>query len=90
MAIFYTDTGSLGKLEVSGSTILSSSAGHVLKIQGSGSGIFSISGSKGSLFEISDTDNVGAIFTIESASIEVFKIGTNKDVSISGSLAVNG
>lgn len=90
MPIFFTDTGSLGRLEVTGSTILSSSIGHVLKIQGSGSNIFSISGSNGSLFEISDTTPSGVLFTIQSSSIDVLTIGPSKNVNISGSLNITG
>jgi hypothetical protein len=88
MAIFYTDTGSLGRLEVSGSTALSGSS-HVLKVQGSGSNIFTVSGSLGSLLEISDTSDGGNIFTIASSSIDVFSIDDTQNVTISGSLVVD-
>lgn len=90
MATFYTDTGSLGRLEVTGSTILSSSIGGTLQIQGSGSNILSILGSKGSLLEISDTAGTGDIFTIQSASIDVLTVDSNKNVNISGSLTITG
>lgn len=91
MPIFYTDTGSLGQLEVSGSTILSASSGNVLHVKGSGKNIFSVSGSKGSLLEISEIDSTNPeIYVISSASIDIFKILSNKNVSVSGSLTVTG
>lgn len=83
MAIFYTDTGSLGQLEISGS-------GNILNLKGSGSNILIISGSQGPLFEISDLTSNANIFTITSASIDVLTIGNTKNVSISGSLSVTG
>lgn len=91
MAIFYTDTGSLGNLEVSGSTILSASSGNVLHIKGSGKNIFSVSGSRGPLLEISDIDDTSSEFyVISSASLDLFKIYKDKTVSISGSVQVTG
>lgn len=91
MAIFYTDTGSLGQLEVSGSTILSASSGNVLHVKGSGKNIFSVSGSKGSLLEISEIDSTNPeIYVISSASIDIFKILSNKVVAISGSMVITG
>lgn len=75
MAIFYTDTGSIGKLQVSGS----------------GTSIFSISGSGGPLLDVSDINATTTdIFTITSASIEVFNIDTNKNINISGSSFITG
>lgn len=79
MAIFYTDTASINRLEVSSS----------LRVSGSGSGIFTISGSKGGLLEISDIAGSSKdIFTVSSASIDVFSISANQIVAISGSLRV--
>lgn len=73
MAIFYTDTGSIGKLQVSGS----------------GTSIFSISGSSGPLFDVSDISIATTnIFTITSASIDVFNIDRNQIIDISGSLNI--
>lgn len=83
MPIFYTDTGSLGQLEVSGS-------GNILNVKGSGSNILVVSGSQGSLLEISDLSPGANIFTIASGSVDVLTIDTAKNVSISGSLTITG
>lgn len=82
MAIFYTDTGSLGQLEVSGS-------GNILNLKGSGSNIFVISGSAGSLLEVSDLTPGSDLFTIASGSTDVLTITNTRDVYISGSLTVD-
>lgn len=75
MAIFYTDTGSLGRLEVSGSTALSGSS-HVLKVQGSGSAILVVSGSAGGVMEVSDIGSSSDLFVVSSGSIDLFKISS--------------
>jgi hypothetical protein len=73
MAIFYTETGSIAKLQVSGS----------------GTSIFSISGSGGPLLDVSDINAATTdIFTITSASIEVFNIDRNRNIDISGSVSI--
>jgi hypothetical protein len=79
MPIFYTDTGSLGRLEVSGS----------VQISGSGNSILSVSGSGGVLFNVSDLTSTSDLFTISSASIDVLSIGQSQNVTISGSLVVD-
>ena len=79
MAIFYTDTASISRLEVSSS----------LRVSGSGSSIFTVSGSKGGLFEISDIGSSNDIFTITSASIDIFSIDQSRNITISGSLVVD-
>ena len=76
MPIFYTDTGSLNRLEVSGSVLIS----------GSGNSILSISGSSGGLLEVSDLTAGVNVFQITSASIDIFTIHSNKKVVITGSL----
>lgn len=73
MAIFYTDTGSLGRLEVSGS----------------GNAIISVSGSRGPILEVSDLSSTSDLFTITSASIDVLSIDQSQNVTISGSLIVD-
>ena len=80
MAIFYTDSGSFNRLEVSGSLIVS----------GSGSAIISVSGSTGGLLQVSDLTAGANIFQITSASIDIFKIDQSKNVLVSGSLIVTG
>jgi hypothetical protein len=80
MAIFYTDTGSLGDLKVSGSVVIS----------GSGTDILSVYGSQGNLLSVSDLISGANVFQIASASIDVFKVNQNKEVHISGSLIVTG
>ncbi len=90
MAIFHTDTASLARLEVTGSTAMSGSS-NVLHIKGSGSAILVVSGSTGGIMEIGDiTATLPNIYVIESASIEILKIDRNKAVSISGSLTITG
>jgi hypothetical protein len=74
MAIFYTDTGSFGQVQISGS----------------GQGILTISGSTGPLLEVSDLTAGANVFQITSASIDIFKINQSKGVHISGSLLVTG
>lgn len=74
MAIFYTDTGSFGKVSVSGS----------------GNSIFSISGSNGSLLDVSDITAGANVFQLTSASVDIFKIDQSKNVQVSGSLIVTG
>ena len=79
MSIFYTDTGSLGRLEVSGS----------LQVSGSGNSILSVSGSGGILLNISDLSSTSDLFTVSSASVDVLSIGQSRNVTISGSLIVD-
>lgn len=87
MAIFYTDTGSLSVLEVTGSTLLSGSI-TPLKVVGSGSNVMVVSGSQGALLELSENVGSGPLFTVASASIDVITIFSNQKVIISGSLEV--
>lgn len=82
MAIFYTDTASLGKVDISGS-------GNILNVVGSGSAIFVVSGSGGTLFEISDSSGED-LFAVASSSIDILKVTREKVISVSGSLQVTG
>lgn len=82
MAIFHTDTGSLGILEVS------ASAERVLTVRGSGSAILIVSGSTGPLLELSDIKAGNNVFTITSGSIDILNIEPSTRVIISGSLVV--
>ena len=89
MAIFYTDTGSINRLEVTGSLQLTGSS-SLLNVNGSGSKILVVSGSTGGLLEIGDiTANDDQIYVIESGSVQVFKIGANKTVRVTGTLFVS-
>jgi hypothetical protein len=90
MAIFYTDSGSLRDLKVSGSTFISASAGIALQVRSSGSTIFSVSGSSGEIFNISDVGLSTALFTVASASTNILNVDSTKAVSVSGSLVVTG
>ena len=90
MGILYTDTGSFLRAEVTGSMSITGSS-NLLSIKGSGQNILVISGSNGSLLEIGESlTNSNDFFTIESGSINVFTIGRNKDLYMSGSLTVSG
>ena len=90
MAIFYTDSGSLRDLTVSGSTVMSASRGIALQVKSSGSTIFSVSGSGGEIFNISDIGSSTSLFTVASGSTTILNIDNTKNVSISGSLVVTG
>jgi hypothetical protein len=64
---------------------------QLLTVNGSGSKIFVVSGSSGGLLEIGDISGTDTdLYVIESASIQIFKIDNDKNVSISGSLKVTG
>lgn len=80
MPTFFTDSGSFGDLEVSGSVLIS----------GSGRGIFTISGSNGGILEVSDLTASDNVFQLTSASIDILKVTPNKQVHISGSLILTG
>ena len=80
MAIFYTDTGSIGKLEVS------SSSHTPLKIIGSGSAILSITGSTGGLIQIGDVSATGELLTISSGSIDILTIDSTQLMTVSGTI----
>ena len=88
MAIFFTDTASLGRLEVTGSTAMSGSS-NVLHVKGSGSAILTVSGSIGGLLEISDVGDTNQIFVISSGSKDILSIDKIQNVVISGSLTVD-
>ena len=85
MPIFYTDTGSLGRLEVTGSAIISAS-GPALTLIGSGSGILNISGATGGILTISDrTVNENRLFAVSSASLDILTVTSARTVNIIGS-----
>ena len=90
MAIFYTDSGSFNNLTVTGSVIISASRGTVLQLKSSGSTIFSVSGSSGEIFNISDAGSSTSLFALGSGSVDILNIDNTKKVSISGSLVVTG
>lgn len=80
MSIFFTDTGSFFNLQVS----------KKLSILGSGSELFTVTGSSGDRVDVFDLTAGSNIFQITSASIDVFRVNQNKEVHISGSLIVTG
>lgn len=82
MATFFTDTGSLGLLEVS------SSSGNVVTVKGSGSSILVVSGSRGPLIEVSDVTGGSDVFVLTSGSIDILTVKASQAVIISGSLNV--
>jgi len=90
MAIFYTDSGSLRDLTVTGSTLMTASTGIALQVKSSGSTIFSVSGSGGEIFNISDVGSSTALFTVASGSTNILNVDNTKAVSVSGSLVVTG
>jgi hypothetical protein len=90
MAIFYTDSGSLRDLKVSGSTLMAASTGLAVQVKSSGSTIFSVSGSGGEIFSVSDIGSSNALFTISSGSTTIVNVDNTKKVIISGSLQVTG
>jgi len=80
MAIFYTDTGSLGILQVSSSA----------QVSGSGSTILTVSGNSGGILAVGDYNQGDNIFEIVSASVNLFVVDANKNVSIANNLIVTG
>ena len=89
MAIFYTDSGSFNSVQVTGSANISASSGIALQVKSSGSTVFSVSGSSGEIFNISDINN-NNLFSVSSGSVGIFSIDNTKAVRISGSLIVTG
>jgi hypothetical protein len=90
MAIFYTDSGSFNDLKVTGSIFISASRGIALQVKSSGSTIFSVSGSAGEIFNISDAGSSTSLFIISSGSTNILNVDSTKAVSVSGSLVVTG
>jgi hypothetical protein len=92
MPIFYTDTASFNSLSVTGSTIMSASSNaSVLQLIGSGSTIFSVSGSSGGIFSITDLASTDStLFSVSTGSTNIFIINSSRNVIISGSLLVSG
>lgn len=92
MPIFKTNSGSIGTLQVSGSTVISSSISNLVQIIGSGNGVLTVSGSTGAIFEVSDSNASSTkLFVFSSASVDVLSIYKNNTVEISsGSLVVTG
>jgi len=92
MAIFYTDTASFNSLSVTGSTVMSASSNNpTLNLIGSGSNIFSVTGSSGGIFTVNDivaTDT--NLFSVSTGSTNIFSIDQSKNINISGSIAVTG
>jgi hypothetical protein len=83
MPIFYTDTGSFSEVDISGSS-------NVLNVIGSGSSIFTISGSRGGMLDVSDIGPSGDLFIVASGSRIIFDIDNTPSVTISGSLRLSG
>jgi hypothetical protein len=90
MAVFYTDSGSFNDLKVTGSIFISASRGIALQVRSSGSTIFSVSGSAGEIFNISDAGSSTSLFIISSGSTNILNVDSTKAVSVSGSLVVTG
>lgn len=87
MPIYYLDSGSIDRLEVSASLLVSGSQ----RILGSGSGILTVSGSEGGLLSVSEkTASNPTMFSVTSGSLELFSINDDTSVRISGSLIVTG
>lgn len=89
MAIFYTNSASFNSLQVTGSANITSTSGIALQLKSSGSTIFSISGSSGEIFNISDTTSTN-LFSVGNGSTPVFSIDNANATRISGSLLVTG
>lgn len=76
--VFYSDSGSFSDVEISGS----------MKIYPPGT--FEISGSQGPLMTYRDILSDPNVFTVTSASIDLFKVNVNKEVHVSGSIVITG
>lgn len=90
MAIYFTNTASINFLQVTGSTTISSSTGILLQLIGSGSTLFSISGSTGEIMKITDISSNSNLFTVSTQSIDIFAVDSNRNVKITGSLIASG
>ena len=92
MAIVYTDTASFNSLTVTGSTVMSASANNsALNLIGSGSTIFSVSGSSDSIFTVTDaTASDATLFSVATGSTNIFLIDQYKSISLSGSVTITG
>ena len=89
MAIFYTNSASFNSLQVTGSANITSTSGIALQLKSSGSTIFSISGSSGEIFNISDTTSTN-LFSVGNGSTPVFSIDNVNATRITGSLLITG
>ena len=89
MAIFYTNSASFNSLQVTGSANITSTSGIALQLKSSGSTIFSISGSNGEIFNISDSTSTN-LFSVANGSTGVFSIDNTNATNITGSLTVIG
>lgn len=89
MPIFYSDSASFNDMQVTGSTSLSGSE-NVLTVAGSGSRVFVVSGSKGSLLEVIDIDTNTEVFAVASGSTNLVVVETSKRISLSGSVEITG
>lgn len=92
MPTFYTNSGSLRSLEVSGSALISGSSERLVRIIGTGSAILSISASTGPILEVSEFAPAGSnkMLVFTSGSVDVFSIERYANVTITGSLVVSG
>lgn len=90
MATIFIDSGSFNGIQVTGSTLMSSSTGVVLQLKGNGNTIFSISGSRGDLFSISDFGSSTSLFSVTSASVTILNINEDKSINLSGSVSITG
>lgn len=90
MPIYFTNTASINQLQVTGSTVISSSTGLLLQLIGSGSTLMSISGSGGEILRVDDSSTSTNYITVSSASINIFEIRNNITSSFTGSLLKNG
>lgn len=93
MPIFYVDSGSIDRLEVSSSLFVSGSAlfSGSTNIIGSGSGIFRITGSTGGLFAVSEKTAANpTLFAVTYLGDTLLQINDDKSTRISGSLIVTG
>lgn len=87
MPIYYLDSGSIDRLEVSASLLVSGSQ----RILGSGSGILTVTGSQGGLFSINEKNAANpALLEVEYLGQELFSVNDDKSTRISGSLIVTG
>jgi hypothetical protein len=79
-----------GSAIITGSLVVSGSQPRPsLQVLGSGSTVFAVSGSQGPLFQVTDS-TAGDLFTLTSASINVFNVNNRREVNISGSLKITG
>ena len=84
-------TGYVSPFPYTGSALITGSLGVTgsISIQGSGSNLFTIDGTLGRMFTIDDTVS-GSIFSVNTGSLAILEIFSDKKINMSGSVTITG